>query len=106
MSIHPISFSPFVVLLAMGVVYVDATYRSLARKTWLRWICAVGFVSIGGFLCVFVFQAQLARIYLLVSGESVLTPGGLLTGVFIMGVVISVLAVSVYGVGSRAGHIA
>lgn len=106
MSIHPLSLSPLVVLLAMGIVYIDATYRTLGRKTRLRWICAVGFASIGGFLCVSTFQAQLARAYSLVSGEPVLSPSGLLTGVFIMGVVISVLAVSVYGVGSRVGHIA
>lgn len=105
MSIHPLALSPFVVWLAVGVVHRDASSRTLARKTRRRWILAVGFVSTGGFLCASAFRVQLARVYLRVS-ESGITPYGLLMGVFIIGVVSSMLAVSVYAVGSRVDHIA
>lgn len=105
MYLHPLLVSPLITILVMGVVYADTNRRALARRTRLRWTVGVGLVSLGGFLGAFAFDSVLSRAYYLILGRPVVvhTPRELLTGLFIVGLTVSAIAVLVYGIGSRSG---
>lgn len=106
MYVHISSLSPVIILLAMYIVYVDTSHRNLAWRTKLQWIGSVGLVSFCGFYGSYMFQAQIARVYVFVSGKpmNALTADELLTSIFAMGVTISALAVFVYVIGSRGNQ--
>jgi hypothetical protein len=97
----------FIVLLAMGIVHWDASRRGLPQRTRLRWTGGVGFISSCGFvLSITVFDDILFSVYKARSGHSVviaITPYELIMMLFKIGVVISILAVLTYVVGSRFG---
>ncbi len=105
MSLHPLLVSPFVTLLVTGLVYADAKRRALPRQTQLRWTVGVGLVSLGGFLGAYAFDNLLAQAYTrFFEGQIVVhSPREVLTLLFVVGLSISVMAVLVYGVGSRLG---
>ncbi|WP_313695142.1 hypothetical protein [Halorarum halobium] len=105
MSLHPLVVAPPVVLLAMGVTYADGTRRSLTVPARLRWTLGIGCVSIGGFLAAFAFDGVVFRLYSVAVGRQfiVQSPRELLTILFSIGLVISTVAVLLYGVASRFG---
>ncbi len=108
MSINPLSLSPIVVLLAVGLVYIDTSRLNLPRNAQLRWSVIVGTISAAGFFFVTSIQAQLAQGYILVTGqqEHVLAPGEIATGVFILGVVICCMSIFIYKFQNRSGRLA
>lgn len=105
MYLHPLLVSPLVTLLVMGIVYTDTKRRALTLRTRVQWTVGVGFVSFGGYLGAYAFDDVLSRAYSLIFGGPVVvhSPREFLTGLFTVGLMVSVLAVLTYGIGSRFG---
>lgn len=107
-SATPGFYAVLTVFLATGTVYWDASCRRLSQRTRLRWTGGVGLVSSCGFVLSFsVLDDIFIDAYLYMYGYptviTTFTPYDIVMMSFAIGVVISVLAVLIYVVGSRFG---
>ncbi|MBV0903755.1 hypothetical protein [Haloarcula salina] len=104
----PLFAALFVVPVAVALVLVDAGKRGLSRRTRRRWSGGVGVVSLGGFVASAALDGALVPAYNALLGRPVVvvTPLQLLTGLVLVGLAVSALAVLTYGVASRYGPLA
>lgn len=108
MTLLPLLAALFVVPVAVALVHADAARRGLPSRTRRRWCVATGLISLGGFVASAVLDGALARAYDALLGRPVVvvTPLQLLTGLVLVGLAVSALAVLTYGVASRYGRLA
>ena len=103
MALNPVIYTVPLALLAMGIVYADASRRSIRLRARLTWTFAVGVLSLAGYVGVFAYDSLLFRTYMQLLGNPLIarSPREVLLWLLVTGVVISGVGVGIYIVGSR-----